>query len=420
MIQRPVLNTATLVALSGLTSITGLATDRYTLPVTDSRNVTTYGDSFREDGAAVYRPGAPLGDDLGALGNIHAHAGARVSAVYDDNLIFSQPQRVKDYIWTLTPTLGFGLGDYREGTGNSVFLQYEPSYVAFMQRSRLNSFDQDVRLAGRVAWSKLSLGVSQQYTEAEGSPVEIGRRVSSKIYTTFLGANYDYTEKTSFTLNGHQTISDYDQFNRLNDWLAELTANYLATEKLRLSVGGAYGVRDTTPGPNEDYEQALARFRYTATQKISFEGTTGLEFRQFQNNGSDGPGFIFGLGSTWTPRDDWSVTFEGHRRDQASIASGGVNVNLTGLSGVVRKQILTRYFLSLAGSYDKAAYRPIASGVVMDRRDTYWSVTPSFDCSFSDHWTLSVFYLYRDNASAGTGATSFNNNQVGFRTAYRF
>ncbi|HAM72154.1 MAG TPA: hypothetical protein DCM86_10970 [Verrucomicrobiales bacterium] len=406
-------------AVTLLASQSGSGADRYSLPTTDARTMTSYGDSFREDGATVSRSGAGWGDETTSFGNLKAHAGVRFSSVYDDNIIFSAPQRQKDYIFTVTPTFGFGLGDYKQGGGNALSLQYEPSWVGFMQRSRLNSLDHDVRLAGSYTWSKLSVGLSQQYLEADGTPVELGTRVRSRVYSTFLGANYQWTDKTSFTLNGRQNISDYDQFNRINDWTGELLANWAATEKVRLSVGGAYGLRDTTPGPNEEYEQALLRAHYAATEKLSADASVGMEFRQFQSNGSEGPGLIFGLGSTWTPRDDWSFTLEGHRRDQASISSGGVNVTVTGVSGIVRKQILTRYYLGLAGSYDRAGYRPIGSGISTARKDHYWSISPSFDCNFTERWTMSLFYLYRDNESGG-GGTSFSNNQVGLRTAYRF
>ena len=415
------LNTTTCLTICGLGVFASplLGTDLYSVTGSESRSVTPYGDSFKENGSTVARPTQTWGEDALRWGGAKIRAGARVSSIYDDNIIFNSPNRQKDLIWTVTPMFGLGLGDYLGSSGNSLSLQYEPSYVAYTDKTQFNSFDQDVRLAARYAWSKLSIGVSQTYTDIEGGLVEVGNRVRSRIYGTFLGANYDYSEKLFVTLNGRQTISDYSHFNRVNEWLTELTGSWRATEKLRLSLGGAYGVRDVTPGPNEIYEQALIRLGYQAIEKLSVDANLGVEFQQFQDNGSKGPELIFGLDSTWTPREDWSLSLEGHRRNQASVTSGTVNITVTGISGIIRKRIGSRYYLNLASSYDLADYRSVVSGVSSTRNDKYWSTNPSFDCNFTDKLTLSVFYFFRDNHSTG-GGISFYNNQVGLKTSYRF
>ena len=46
-------------------------------------------------------------------------------------------------VWTLSPGLLLGAGDYRQREGSSVVIDYAPSFNIFTTRSRNNSIDHD-------------------------------------------------------------------------------------------------------------------------------------------------------------------------------------------------------------------------------------------------------------------------------------
>ena len=159
-----------------------------------------------------------------------------------------------------------------------------------------------------------------------------------------------------------------------------------------------------------------------ALKKVSLSGSVGTEWRQHQGGLKDDPSLIFSLGGSWSPREGTSISLEAHRRNQTSItlANSAQSYLLTGFYGTVRQRFYRKYAVSLTGGYDNADYQANVAGVSANRHDEFFSVSPAVDCEFNDRWTASFFYLYRENASTGTGANGFSNNQVGLRTSYRF
>ena len=108
------LNTTTCLTICGLGVFASplLGTDLYSVTGSESRSVTPYGDSFKENGSTVSRPAQTWGEGALRWGGAKIRAGARVSSIYDDNIIFNSPNRQKDLIWTVTPMFGLGLGAY--------------------------------------------------------------------------------------------------------------------------------------------------------------------------------------------------------------------------------------------------------------------------------------------------------------------
>src|SRR5690349_7340121 len=51
----------------------------------------------------------------------------RGGVTYDDNIYIQQNNKQRDVIWSLSPGLTLGAGDYREREGSSVLIDYAPT-----------------------------------------------------------------------------------------------------------------------------------------------------------------------------------------------------------------------------------------------------------------------------------------------------
>ena len=358
------------------------------------------------------------------------------AAYYDDNITLDRSNKREDLAWKFAPGVLFGLGEFRGDKGTFLSLDYTATGNVYSKYDDFNSLDHYVIMSGAWKMSKLTLGLSQSYEIANGKQVEASGFVEQESYITQLTSKYELSEKTSFDLNGRQSIihsetvilnGPDEKLNSINEWLVEGWGNYKATDKLTAGVGATVGWRDirgytAAPTPNQTFQQLLTRAHYEVTEKVDAFGSIGLQFSQFQDGDDKGPTFIFDLGGSWQPLERTSVALEAYRRDVPSYVLNARNYDLTGFRATVRQLFLEKYIASLVVGYEHSDYTETDSsgtGNGVDRVDDYFFVKPVLEYQFNERLNVGAFYLFRTKDS-DDDAYDYSNNQAGLYCNYRF
>ena len=370
------------------------------------------------------------------VGPLHVRPHFVGAAFYDDNISLAPEGQgreiLKDLVWSLSPGVTAAIGDFHAGKrGNFLALDYTPTATLYTEHGEFNALDHHVQFDGGWRGSKLALGVGQGYRTGSGGFVETGGQVEREVFNTGLTTSYQFTDKTSFDLNGRQSISSYETRNdsnagnadldSRNEWTIEGLGTYKFSDKLKLGAGVVAGWRDIRNSPNESYQQLLARGGYLVTEKIDVSLAMGAQWSQFQGGLEDGPKFVFDLGGTWQVRERTSLSLDLFRREVSSVAFNSQSYTVLGFRAGVRQTIAQKWVAGLAGGFEHSDYFKTTSETTTgDSQDNdYWFVGPALDYNFSDQWTVGLFYQYRKKDSDDP-SFGFANNQTGLRTTFRF
>lgn len=346
------------------------------------------------------------------------HFRVAVSLVADDNVSVSNVNRQSDVILSVAPTVLM-----KWGSGESdltVTAIYTPSGVFFMDHSSENSFDQIGSIHAQYHFSRLTLGLHLSVTSVNGSSLDVGDRVSRNSYYAGVTSSYAISDKTSLELNADYSASDFSGLLGSSGTRAEFFVNYLLSPKLKLGIGGGFGVLEVDGGGTQTSEQWLFHAIYNPTEKTSIHVSGGGEFRQITGGPTQGPDPVFSIGAAWTPTEKLTFTLDARRRTYGSAALLGQNYTATGIVAGVTDNLTHALAVSLAIGYEHDEYQSAKAGVVATRRDDYWYVRPSLDWHALPRLNVGVFYEFSTNRSIGEGARPFDRNRAGVMASYSF
>ncbi len=383
------------------------------------------------------------------LGPLDVHARASSSFVYDDNISLHDRPRTgtqigglgtgqaqeplgDDFIFTFSPGIVFNKAATLEDSRTAFALVYSPSFIFFLKNSDQNSLNHDARLNAGYAFTKLTLGLVQNFSSTEGGVVDVGDRVKQKSYHTGLTVRYELTEKTYLLLDGAYRLTDYETLTDSQEWTVTPTANYQITPKVTLGLGVTVGQlfveeQILRPGTTnqvtsetrvQTYVGPTLRASYKTTEKTDVSLSLGGEWRKY-DDGSDSFGPVFSLAGSYRPFEGTSFTIEGHRRQQNSAVINGANFITTGSTLGSRQRLRENLFGTLALTYDHSDYEPTRDDVQTDRADDYFLLRCGLEAILGRSWSLGVFYQYRENISTDENY-SFQNNQVGIQAAWGY
>ena len=337
---------------------------------------------------------------------------------YDDN-IFIRPDKESDVIWTLSPGVVIGAGDYRERVENLFTLAYTPTFIVFTENDTENAIDHQAQLVGQLRAAAWTLRLQQDVSVYSGSVVDVGNRVDRRIYNTELVTKYEISPKTAVELDGRQTINDYDEASDYNEWLVALWMDYWITPKVKVGPGITAGFLDIENSVNQTYQQALVRVAYSLSDKLEVRASAGGQWRQFQGDEPSRANGVFSLGAAYKPVEKLSLTLEAHRKDQNSVSLPDQNYTDTGFNLGIRYALDERWAVRLDGGYDNLDYDSNQSGVSATREDDYFFVKFGVDWNVGSRCVVSASYQYREDDSSDPNY-SFDNHQVGLSCVYRF
>ena len=352
-------------------------------------------------------------------GPFDVHLNAESSIVYNDNIYIQNTHKTSDLIWTLTPDLAIGAGDYLQKEESWLAIDYSPSFILFANHDGNDAIDQDGRLNFEWRPASWTFGVKQEYQKDSGPIVEAGNRVNRSVYDTNIYIKYDLSSKTTFELNGDQSINDYDHpLSSFNLWTLAGWMDHWITPKVKLGIGATGGFLDITQSPNQIYQQILMRAEYDMTENVEIQGSAGAELREFQAGQGNRFNGVFSLGGTYQPWENTTLLFDAYRRGESSLVAAGENYTVTGVSAGICQVIAEKYTLSLTSGFDHSDYYATAQGVNVDNPYNYFFVRSGIDWHISSEFTVGLFYQYQENISSD--ANAFSNNLTGLNLAYHF
>ena len=359
-------------------------------------------------------------EDMMRIGAFDVMPSMRAGVTYDDNIFISSANKRDDVVWSISPYVLLGGGDYREKEESLLTIEYSPTFFFFTKNSERNAIDHDAKIESAWRGGSWTVGLDQGFKAYSGTVVDVGNRVDRQIYDTLAYAKYEISPKTSVEIETTQSINVYDRpYNSFNEWVVGPWVDYWLTPKLRLGAGVKAGWVDVQNSANQTYQQGLARLLYVWSDKLEINASAGGEVRQYQGTSRTKTNPVFSLGADYKPFVNTTLGLEGYRRTRNSLALVNQNYSVSGVGGRVSQVVLERYTLSLGAGYENLDYHSTQAAAVATRRDNYYFTRVGADWDATDRLSVGLFYFYRQNDST-IGVSEFTNNQTGLTVTYAF
>lgn len=372
-----------------------------------------------ETGEETPAPVDPRSKGYGVLfGVVDVRPEMSFGVTYDDNILISSSNPKRDVVYTISPGVLLGLGDYLVKEYNFLRVEYIPTLTLFNHYSNINSLDHFLRIDGQYALGPLMVGGSFEYDKFSGPDRDVGGRINRDIYTTDLSATYTISDKASIDTDTavwfrhyRSEIGSTEIIN--HDWL-----NYNLTSKLITGGGVAVGwLQPESGGGRQIYEQVLARLLYPSSEKLTFSANVGVEFREFSAAGTRVTP-VFGLNASYQLSPGTKISISGLRRTTNSAALNGEDYTATSVSVDLLQHLIGDFYLTLGGGYENDAYRNTTSTsntiatttAGRQREDNYYYIRPGLTYRPKDWISVSLSYFYQiDNSNFPTN--SFRDRQ---------
>jgi Putative beta-barrel porin 2 len=341
----------------------------------------------------------------------------RVGVAYDDNIFISNTDPVADVILGVTGGVSLIYGDWRSKFDNFLVADYEGGGFFYLDNPDQDSFNQIASLSGQVRFQRLAVLLRSQYAYLTGAQRDVGGLATRNLIDNTLRFTYDLSTKTSLWAEGFANLAVYQSFFNSYDFGAKAGADYQILQKVRLGPEFVVGFLNVVDSPNQTYQQLRARVSYQATGKLTFEGSAGVEFLQFDSQNKTL--FVFSAGGTYRPLDGTAIALRGYRNVYGSAALEGQNFIATGVELSVTQRFLHRFYVTVNTGYENDDYFAVAEDTDSDRVDNYVFVRPALAFAFTRWASISLFYEYRQNFSTDPDFP-FSNNRCGGSLAFQF
>jgi hypothetical protein len=377
--------------------------------------------------------GAPVSE---SVRRFHYELTIQAAEIYDDNLSLAPNNRIHDWYTRIGAVITLGFGDTIVREENFLEAFYEPDFLIFADHSNFDTVQHVAYLAAQYRFSRLTLGIAENIQLAQtgdsqlpgftgtivnGVNIDTGGRRRINTYTTHLSATYELTGKTYLSSAGEYTRIDYSgSLANSQRFSGNLLLNYQYSPKLVVGAGGTAG-RDllNQANSNQTFEQANLRASYNPTGKLNTSLSAGIEFRQFDTGSHDSVSPIFDISASYTPFDGTSISIDASRGTQTSAVLLGQDYTSTQVQVTAKQRLFQRAVVSLIAGYQNLDYFGARPEGVASRADNYYFIQPSVDFRITRFWFAGAFVVYRENTS-NLSNFSFNDTQVGIRTALKF
>ncbi|HWL51002.1 MAG TPA: hypothetical protein VNQ90_01105 [Chthoniobacteraceae bacterium] len=375
--------------------------------------------------------------ERGWLGNIHPYF--HLGGYFDDNVFIDDRDRQADFVSVVGFGLRLGLGEVTppldelrtrrnvpllyttlpRTSGNFLFADYSGQYEFFADHSELSAYDQDALLSTGWTDGKLSLGLTARFRSLSTPDIDAGGRVRRYIFDVGTNVYYELSGKTSFESDLAYRNTQYPGLVDSSELINENWVNYQITPKIKISPGIGLGILMIHGYGEQPYGRLLIRALYEYSEKLSFHGRLGLEYRDVERGSGFRNNPIFTLGATYEPRDGTTLFLEGYRYAEASALLSGADYTVTGVEGRIRQRFLERFYLTFTAGYQNLDYHLVSDDASPGRVDNYFFGRAAVAFDITKWCNAEVFYLHQRDASTHSG-NSFNSNQVGVGLDFSF
>jgi hypothetical protein len=343
------------------------------------------------------------------------------SVVSDNNIFNTTSARQSDILYTLTPRLMLGAGDYAEQKQSYLSAGFAPSFVTFQKRSHLNDTDYDTFIEDQYTFSKFRIGSRLSFQRITGDESDAPGRIRRDVYTASFQSEYALSDQTSIEVDGAYIHRDYQTETDTDEYLNKNFIAYLLNPSLQLALGGAFGTLRLADGQKQNYERPLLRLWYQPGLKLTLRALGGMEFRQFNDGASAHQTPVGDLGIVYVTSQSEStrLSLDGFRRVDSSPSTPGLNYVSTGVIFRVTQRFFRDLYLDTDAGYQHADYYPAANVSGAERKDNYYYVRPRIRYNVNDWGSVSLYYYWRTNDSS-VADRSYENQHLGVELALGF
>ena len=276
--------------------------------------------------------------------------------VYDDNIEFSNTNRVPDVIWTISGGLAFELGDFRGGSENYLSAYWVGSPTFYMDNPDQNNFDWSYALIAQYRRSKLVGRFDSNFSESTGGNREVNAITTTRSFSNSLRFRYDYSEKTSFDLKFANDASIVESFQNTYRYEVASGMRYQILPKTNIGFEGVGGILESPSSPRQYYQQARFRLSYAATGKLTLKFSGGVEVMEFEGDNSIKATPVFSLGLSYQPFDGTTLNLAAYRNIIGSNATAGQDIIATGFGIAVDQRFFQKFVAGVSFGYEHDQY----------------------------------------------------------------
>ena len=319
--------------------------------------------------------------------------------VYDDNIFLSNSDRVADVIWTASAGLIFELGDFRDHKENYFSVQWIGQPVIYTENSEQNGFNQFAALGFQYRFNKLVMKLDSSYSTVKGANRDVNTITTTQTLWNSLAFGYDYSDKTDFNLAFTQYAILTQDFQNTSQYKVSTGMNYQIFPKTRVGFQGVAGVIVSTDTPLQYLQQALIQVSYSATGKLSFMLSGGVQFLEYEGSDIIKIDPVFNLGVYYQPFYATSLSLVGFRNVVGSSSLAGQDYFATGIELRAQQQFFQKFVAAVSLGYENDSYfgttpEPYTPS---NRVDDYVFARSRLTYAFVDWFSASVFYEYRQH-----------------------
>ena len=376
----------------------------------------------------VFIPSGVVNPDSAGLfqyGPVTLHPHVSNSLIYGNGIQSSIGNQQDTLVDTLSPGVTADLG--RHWT-----VDYTPTLNFYSSRQFHNSVDQSASLMGATHYEDWSFSLSQNANISSDPLTETGAQTDQQSYSTALSAVYAFADKWSANASVDQGISLVSGFQDSYNWSTLEGVSYEFSPRLNagISVGGGYtkvsgDASEGDPNPDSVNEEIQFNAAWRATDKISLQGSVGVNDQQFLKAGyNDSLSPIFSAAIQYQPFKFTQISLSAGRSDGSSdYFIEAQTTESTTISLSLNQRILKKYNLSLGVGYSQIQYTTTLSILSYSfgnaRTDDDYSFNASFGRSFLTHGTWAITYQYSDNESSVAGYSQ-RSNQIGLQVGFSY
>jgi hypothetical protein len=361
----------------------------------------------------------PFASDMGEVAR-RFHFGLASSLTYDSNF-FQAPFNEDDEItFVVSPNVSFRTaGAHFNIEGNAAL-----NYNTYFDNSDFNGLGYQVSLKGSYEGGPLSANALISTSDDQGvNRYYGGNFVETKSFNTALGASYRWSPKTSFDARFRYGWTEPDQgpLGESETTSFDLSAMWQATPLIRIGPGISWSVNDGSTQADRESIGPILRAQYKLGNRISLDGTVGLDFVDYGGNGGSDTDFSCSLGVAYRWSELWGMNlrlYHGTSADGSALGTttGSYRETTSIALGYNRRILRAMWNVDLNYSMDDSTS---PNGLIGPGSSDYFSFQTSLGMPvFRDRAMASIFYAW--NQESGNPLRDWSGHQVGLRISTSF
>jgi hypothetical protein len=367
----------------------------------------------------------------------HVYPSVAVTASFDDNIFIEEQNPDSDWVFTFSPGIAVGVGDFREeisrigsfgdrqisaprmatDTRSYLFGHYIPSAQWFLDHTSENSVDHDLLIRGQKEFSRVRVTGVTRAQYLSDADIDVGARTNRMIVDSSIAATYEWSPKLSSEIGFSYGLREYEGGIDSQEWRLPVYLDWTNLSKTRIGLGMVAGYLENDAGLEQTFEQALVRARWDSLVKLVWSGEAGVEWRQTSGAPTDdGANLVFQTGLEYLATESLELQIIAARRISSSASLSDETIESTKIEASVRQRVLDRVYIGLRTGYTHNEY----SGNDDFRRvDDYWYLAPGVAYLVTPQASVELGHTFSQNDSSAPGL-SFDRNVTNLRFTMSF